>query len=72
MLQRVMKYNYYSQSIMYNNSQNRAIFMYCNIIIVCCVLKVTLWKENMEGGWVCVSEVDKGQEGQTQQPQISQ
>jgi protein transport protein SEC13 len=28
--------------------------------------KVTLWKEGMEGGWVCVSEVEKGQESQPQ------
>lgn len=24
--------------------------------------KVTLWKESLEGGWVCVSEMDKGQQ----------
>ena len=37
----------------------------------CVLLQVTLWKESMEGAWVCVSEVDKGQEGGTQQAQIS-
>lgn len=31
--------------------------------------KVTLWKEGMEGGWVCVSEVEKGQEAQLPQTQ---
>lgn len=29
--------------------------------------KVTLWKESPEGEWVCVSEVDKGQQAQEQQ-----
>ena len=29
-------------------------------------VQVTLWKESPEGQWVCVSEVDKGQQTQQQ------
>ena len=29
-------------------------------------MQVTLWKETPEGQWVCVSEVDKGQQVQQQ------
>lgn len=29
--------------------------------------QVSLWKESREGEWVCVSEVDKGQQQQQQQ-----
>jgi hypothetical protein len=32
-------------------------------------IQVTLWKESPEGEWVCVSEMEKGQQVQQTQPQ---
>ena len=39
------------------------------LVTVVSLYQVSLWKESREGEWVCVSEVDKGQQQQQQQQQ---
>lgn len=38
------------------SSRNR-----CRPVTLCANLQVTLWKESVDGQWVCISDVNKGQ-----------
>lgn len=38
------------------SSKNR-----CRPVTLCANLQVTLWKESVDGQWVCISDVNKGQ-----------
>lgn len=39
-------------------------------LVLISLLKVSLWKETLEGQWVCISDVNKGQ-GQVTDKSIS-
>ena len=62
MVEKLISFTVLFKYINYKLACEKSTFMYtCRVILYFFDWQVSLWKETLEGQWVCVSDVNKGQ-----------